>query len=149
MFDAMTSRLLQGLSQALNAHLAWRLGLGLLVVVVCWLAFSPAPPPQLHTHWDKLNHTLAFAALGWCACLGWPMPPAPRRVAHLLGLALALLAFGAFIEVVQSQLPARSAEWADLLADAVGTLLGGGLAHGVQWLLRRWPGHIRPTGQSG
>jgi VanZ family protein len=48
---------------------------------------------------------------------------------------LALLAFGAAIELLQLQLPNRSGEWTDLGADAIGIGLGALLA--LQWLRRR------------
>jgi VanZ family protein len=126
------------LNTVLAQQRAWR-GLCLaLVLTICWLAFSPAPPPQLHTHWDKLNHALAFATLAVCAGLGWPggseqgLGARSRRAGQQ---GLWLMAFGAFIELVQTQLPPRSGEAADLLADATGVLLGWGLLallrHGV------------------
>lgn len=95
------------------AGTGWRVLLGVLAAAVCWLAFSPAPPPAIDTGWDKLNHAIAFAALAFCAARGF----APQSS---LAIPAALLAFGGFIELVQSQLPGRSAEVADLLADAVG-----------------------------
>lgn len=101
------------------ATLHWRVLLALLMGLVCALAVTPAPPPDLHLGWDKLNHTVAFAALGFCAALGWPAP----RWARLAVLA-ALLAFGGMIELVQHFVPNRSAEWGDLLADAIGIGLG-------------------------
>jgi VanZ family protein len=133
---ADTMNLNQCLQQALGWRRAWRWLLALLVLVICWLAFSPAPPPQLHTHWDKLNHALAFASLAWCATLGWPTPPGAHAGWHRLRLALALLAFGAFVEVVQAQMPPRSAEWADLLADGVGIVLGWALVQGLHLACR-------------
>jgi VanZ family protein len=95
------------------ARTGWRALLAALMLATCWLAFSPAPPENIDTGWDKLNHALAFAALAFCASRGF----APQR---LLAVPASLLAFGGFIEIVQSQIPGRSAEWADLLADAVG-----------------------------
>jgi VanZ family protein len=101
------------------ARRLWRALLALLLLAVAWLAFSPAPPPQADTGWDKANHALAFAMLAAVAELAlWPQP-ARRRVT-----AIGLLAYGALIEVVQSQLPARSGEWSDLAADAVGIAIG-------------------------
>jgi VanZ family protein len=50
-----------------------------------------------------------------------------------------LLAYGLFIEVVQSWLPSRHADVLDLVADAVGIALGLLL---LSRLRRRWP---RPT----
>lgn len=82
-------------------------------------------PPAQHlpsTGWDKANHALAFAML---AVLG--LAAYRTRGARVL---LGLLAFGAAIEVLQSLTGYRTAEWLDLLADAVGAAAG--------WLLARW-----------
>ena len=118
-----------------SARRLWQVLLVLLVLAVAWLALSPAPPPQADTGWDKANHALAFAVLAAMAELAlWPQP-ARRR----LNVA-ALLAYGALIEVVQSRLPARSGEWSDLAADAVGIAIGLLLAAP---LLRRAPAPVR------
>lgn len=102
-----------------GARRVWQLVLLILAMVICWLAFSPAPPPAADTGWDKANHGLAFGVLAITAELAfWPLPR--RRWRNALGL----LAFGAFIELVQSQIPERSGEWPDLLADGVGIGLG-------------------------
>lgn len=86
----------------------------LLAVVV--LALIPPVPHIPSTGWDKSNHLLAFAVL---AVLGqWAYPA--RAKAVLFGL----LAYGGLIEVLQSLTPDRYAEWADLLADCCGLLLG-------------------------
>ena len=89
----------------------WRWALLLLAARVAVLALTPAPPPQVELGWDKLNHVAALAALA------------------------ALLAFGGAIELLQLQVPNRSAEWRDLGADAIGIALGAWLA--LQWLRRR------------
>lgn len=102
----------------------WRVLLAVLIGTVCWFAFTPNPPPEVDTGWDKLNHWLAFSALAGCAWFGWA--GSPRR---WLGVPLALMAFGGFIELVQRQIPGRSAEWPDLLADALG--IAAGLAVGM------------------
>lgn len=76
-------------------------------------------PPAAHlpsTGWDKANHALAFALL---ALLG--LAAYPARAARVL---LGLLAFGAAIELLQSLTGYRTAEWLDLLADAVGVAAG-------------------------
>lgn len=104
----------------------WRALLWALVLTICWLAFDPKPPPAADTGHDKLSHALAFLVLAVCAVRAHPAQPLHR----LFG---ALLAFGALIEVVQSRIPGRSAEWADLLADAIGAMLALALLH----MLRR------------
>lgn len=116
---------------ATEAHAAWpatlRQACGLLLLpallAISWLALMPAPPPQADTGWDKANHLLAFATLTLLA--EGAFGPAWRARA---GSAAGLLAYGALIELVQSQLPPRCGEWADLLADALGIVAGLGLA---------------------
>jgi VanZ family protein len=123
----MVQRLFIALTGSAKARWGWRVLLALMVVTICWLAFDPHPPPRLSGP-DKPQHAAAFLALTVCAALSWSL--APRRDASS---ALALLAFGLFIEAVQSQIPGRSAEWQDLVADAAG-IAAGSL---VVWSLRR------------
>ena len=105
----------------------WRLLFVLTVLAVAWLAFTPHPPPRATTGWDKANHALAFCAMALAALGGWPRAPGWAVPAALLG-------YGVLIECVQAVVPGRSAEWADLLADAAGIALGLLLVHGG----RRW-----------
>lgn len=104
---------------------------GLLVVllaVVSALAWTPGDPQIGLSTWDKLNHLAAFAALGAVATL-WrgPQPGAWRAV------ALGLLAYGVLIEWVQTGIAGRSGDLADVVADALGLVLG--LLVGRQLLL--------------
>lgn len=112
----------------LEHHRAWRLALLALLAVISFLALTPAPPSSIDSGWDKLNHLAAFAALALAA--GFSAATSAR---HAGRSALALLVYGGLIELLQSRMPPRQGEWADLLADAVGILLGLGLAA----LLRR------------
>ncbi len=118
-----------------RARRIWQVLLALLVLAVCVLAFMPHPPPALDTGWDKRNHLLAFGSLAFVAELAF-WPSRWRRLKVLLGL----LAFGGFIELVQSQIPERSAEWGDLLADGLGIALGLALVAALIRLGRRAPG---------
>lgn len=108
----------------------WRWALLLLAALVTALALAPTPPRQMDLGWDKLNHLFAFAVLAVCAVFGWRSSHAAR-----LAVLLALLAFGGAIELLQLQVPNRSAEWSDLGADAIGIGMGALLA--LLWLRRR------------
>ncbi|MFN3303806.1 MAG: VanZ family protein [Roseateles sp.] len=103
----------------------WRALLLALLVVITWLALSPKPPEAMNTGWDKANHLLAFGCLAFAAT--WAIWPRPRLWGWLV---LALLAYGVGIELAQSLLPPRSADWRDVLADALGIAVG---------LLAAWP----------
>lgn len=105
-----------------------RLGFALLLLLISWLALSPSPPQLPATGWDKLNHLLAFAALGCCGALAWP---GRRR-----WLVAGLLAYGLLIELVQGLVPGRFSEPADVLADLLGIAVGLLLAALLAWLSR-------------
>jgi VanZ family protein len=102
----------------LKRHL-WHALLILLLLVISYLALSPAPPKTLDSGWDKLNHLAAFGCLAFCAFYG-----ADHARGRWLLAPLALLGYGVLIELLQSQLPPRSADAADVLADAMGIGLG-------------------------
>lgn len=108
------------------AAVALRVLLVLALASITWLAWSPDPPAAIDTGWDKANHGLAFALLALNA-----MAAFRGRRRRTAACAAALLAYGALIEAVQQHLPGRSAEAADLVADAVGIAAGLWLA---RWL---------------
>ena len=70
---------------------------------------------------DKQAHFIAFAVLMLWFCGVFRLPFTPL-------VALGLVAFGGLIEWLQSHLPYRSAEFADLLFDGGGILAGWALA---------------------
>ena len=110
----------------------------LLAVATAALALTPNPPAAINTGWDKINHLLAFAALGLCA---QSSANDPRRPAWAW-LAL-VLALGVFIELAQTQVPGRHAEGADLLADALG------IACGALPAVLLWRRHPTPPHEPG
>jgi VanZ family protein len=97
----------------------WRRTLALLMAVICVLAFSPTAPKLDIAEGDKVQHILAFACLAACAALSQRRGWAAAAMA-----AAAMLAFGVFIEFVQWFIPSRSADWHDVVADALGIALG-------------------------
>lgn len=102
----------------------WRVLLAGTLIAVLALSLLPVGPDVPTTGWDKANHLLAFSTLAVLVCLSYP--------ARLTVFLPALLFYGALIEVLQSLTAYRFAEWSDLLADALGILLGWGL-----WQLAR------------
>lgn len=113
-----------------KAQSCWRVLVLLLMGAISWLALSPHPPASMNTGWDKANHVLAFGSLGFCGF--WCVPTQRERWTLL---PLALLVFGGVIELLQLQVPGRSGEWPDLLADSMGISVGLLIAAALQRLL--------------
>lgn len=112
-----------------QAQGAWRAVLGLLLLAVCGLAFDPTPNAPSAGQLDKWQHLAAFTALSFAAHWALAADKLRGHTWHSLTRpALAMLAFGVFIELVQALIPARTASLADVLADALGIALGLGLA---------------------
>lgn len=98
----------------------------LVIAVVCLMPMSQLPSVSVS---DKLEHLLAFGALAF-----WFGSIVVRRDLPWVGVAA--VAFGGLIEIAQSMMGlGRQAEILDLVADAVGVLLGLAL---VLTPLGRW-----------
>jgi VanZ family protein len=104
-------------TDALRRRGSWRALLALLLAVVSWFAFAPVRFDDGGLPLDKARHLAAFGALAWVALQGFGRGAAWR-------VAAALLAYGVFIELVQSRIPGRAASGWDVLADAAGIALG-------------------------
>jgi VanZ family protein len=94
------------------------------------VAASIVPPSavQIQSISDTASHGLAYglqAVLLFALLVGRRAAPGRAAVAAVAGATL----FGAFTESIQSVLATRSAEWHDLLADALGA--GVGVALGL------------------
>lgn len=96
---------------------AWLGGGWLLVTLVSVLSLMPNPPePFSFSYVDKVEHGMAYAALSLWFCqlyLG-----AHQRV------VVALIAMGVLIEILQGLSGYRYFEYADMLANSTGVLLG-------------------------
>ncbi len=110
----------------------WRALLVLMLAVVSFAALTPGQEAPSLGVGDKIDHLLAFMSLAVAATLSWS---ATRGPATLAGIGL--LAYGAFIEVAQTQVPGRHGDGVDLAVDAAGIVLGLALAQGLR---SRWPG---------
>lgn len=116
-----------------------------LVAVTCWFSLRPSGggAPWFEGA-DKFQHAVAFLALSaWFLAL-------VERVRYR-SMVVAMLAFGALIEVAQYLMPyGRQAEWADMVADALGIALGLALslASRDSWL-QRIERRLVPAGKRG
>ena len=85
------------------------------------------PEQQAQQIARKLGHILIFAALGFWLRIGWKSWFPGHKHPFLWSL-LAGAAYGAFDEIHQLLVPGRSAEIHDVVVDALGVLLGIGIA---------------------
>jgi hypothetical protein len=101
-----------------------------VIIAVLTLAPMPAGGPAGS---DKICHILAFA------CLAFPLPLVRPRLA--IWVVLGVISYGGLIEMIQPFF-GRQAEWADLIADGIGAILGATVAHQLGlWLRRTGGGH--------
>jgi VanZ family protein len=116
---------------------AWWGGVGLaLVLIVLYFCLEPPGEGGVFLIPDKLSHALAFFGLtSWFAAL------VERRYYGLV--AVFMLSLGIAIELLQAWMAlGRSAELADVYADAIGVALGLAISLPIResWLQRveRW-----------
>ncbi len=104
-------------------HRVW-LFLGWLgVAIVFYLSLMPHPPQPLSFHGaDKVEHALVYAML-----MVWFCQVYVEQRARIW-LLVSLVAMGVGIEFLQRMTGYRTFEYADMLADLTGVLLGWGLA---------------------
>jgi VanZ family protein len=122
-------------SFVLRARWSWLvLVLGMAGIIALATLTPPGRMPQGPAGLDKVFHALAFGAL--------VLPAALLRPDRLLVVLLFAIAYGGLIELIQP-LVGRSAEWADLLADALGALAGAGLGLALRRGLLRRETHSR------
>lgn len=96
------------------------LALGWLwVAVLAYLSLMPNPPePVRFLNADKLEHALAY-----CLLMLWFCQVYVRRTQRLFAAAL-LMAMGVAMEFLQGMTGYRSFEYADMVANSTGVLLG-------------------------
>lgn len=86
-----------------------------MVGAIVWLSLTPAPPAVDMEGGDKLGHLAGYGVL-----MFWFAQLYARRRYYALGF----IAMGVGLEFAQGWLGYRSFEPADMLADALGVLLG-------------------------
>lgn len=96
-----------------------------LPLVACtYLALTPSPPESVFRVSDVVLHALAFSYLTFALGLAYSSLRIPV-------LAAWMLAYGLFIELVQSLEVERQAEIKDLVVDGAGIIVGIGM---LKWL---------------
>lgn len=100
----------------------WLAGGWLICAAIVWLSLTPSPPSVGIEYGDKLGHFVAYGALMYWFCQLYA-----SRTARL-GYALGFAAMGVALEFIQGALGYRTFEVADMLANALGVLLGWGAA---------------------
>ena len=94
------------------------------VAAVFYLSLTPQPPQPIEFDGvDKLEHALAYGLLMLWFCQVYAESVLRIR------LLLALVAMGAGIEFLQGMTGYRFFEYADMVANSAGVLIGWGLAH--------------------
>jgi VanZ family protein len=101
------------------------------LTLVTWGELTPHPQPLPGPwQWDKVDHATAYLGLALLATLGWGISRT------LLWVFLGVLTIGGILEGLQA-LVGRDAEWGDMLANAIGAVIGFGLACAYQAIPRR------------
>lgn len=125
--------------RALRFARLWRITAWLLLAVVVILSLIPGPPSPPLLTWDKSQHALAWSFLAWWFLQAWDGRQPLDRCLLLLGVS-------AIVELLQGMTPYRTADWHDVLANAVGVASGfmlwctplGGALHWLEgWVVER------------
>jgi len=101
-----------------------------LVATIVWLSVTPRPPDIGIEHGDKLGHFAAYGGVMFWFCQLYP------RWATRMAYAAGFITLGIALEFVQRWLGYRSFEVLDMVADAVGVVLGLTAASVVPPLLK-------------
>ena len=110
---------LQNTNKSLHFFPLWlSLGIGLVVTVI-FLSLMASPPKVVSfTFGDKIGHFLAYAVL-----MGWFGQIFSGRMA-LIFFALSFAIMGVSLEYLQGMGPHRQFEYADMVANTIGVVLG-------------------------
>lgn len=117
-----------------------------MVAIVVYLSLMPAPPQLEMTYGDKLQHIAAYSAMAYWFAMLEIANVNKRRWAMF-----ALILLGGLLEFLQGLTGYRTFDTGDMLANAIGVLIGGlvgasGAGILLAWLerhLHHWIGEIK------
>ncbi|MCS6862451.1 MAG: VanZ family protein [Abditibacteriales bacterium] len=110
--------------------LYWLLTLAYMGVIF-YLSSSPHPPTLSFPLRDKLGHALAYLVLGALLCRTlWET--ARGQWQTFVASVVIGVGYGGLMEWYQSRLAYRSCEWGDMVANALGVMMGVTLCQ--RWL---------------
>jgi len=96
--------------------------------VLFYLSSQPSiDTPDLFTGQDKLFHLIAYGLLGFLAMGAMRLPATGYRQGQAWTVAVLVALYGVSDEIHQHFVPGRTVEVYDVLADALGGLLGAWL----------------------
>lgn len=85
---------------------------------------NPTLPDSLRTWSDKTLHTLMYSVLGAVAMVA-PYKHHRRRITHYVAVWIGCVAYGGLLEILQATCTqTRTGDWADVLANMVGSSIG-------------------------
>lgn len=104
------------------AALGWRLAALVWAALIAWLSLIPSPPLiDGLLGWDKLQHAGAYGLLTLLLAQALLRSPLGGKGGAWWLAGLAAVAFGGLLEILQLVTQVgRTAEWLDILADALG-----------------------------
>lgn len=96
-----------------------------------WLSLTPSPPPPAFEQSDKAGHFVAYGLLMLWFCLLY------RSAAARVSYGAGFICMGIALELLQGALGYRTSDPFDMLANALGVLLGWAAAFAGHRILRR------------
>jgi len=121
----MLDKKLFGVKQLLDAYAKPLFWLAFVVLSTLFLIPQEYLIPEVFDWWDKLQHSLAFGVLSLLGFLAYS-----RTHNQILAMVIAMVIYGAVIELAQSLTGWRYGEFRDWLADTLGVA--------IAWIIYRY-----------
>jgi VanZ family protein len=97
----------------------------LVILILTIVPSNKIPePPHWAISFDKLIHLLLFMVLGLLILFGRQINSKIWRKPQLWWIVSMLISYGLLLELFQILVPGRNFSWMDLVADAIGVIIG-------------------------